>query len=71
MKNYILITMNCYNRRLLLPLEDNGLTVDNIILWIYGLKMELMACAELVVGQQSKAVNFMTLHVSINDMKYF
>ena len=32
LKKYILITMNCYNRRLLLPLEDNGLTVDDIIL---------------------------------------
>ena len=32
MKNYILITMNCCNRRLLFLLEDDGLTVDDIIL---------------------------------------
>ena len=32
LKKYILITMNCCNRRLLLPLEDNGLTGDDIIL---------------------------------------
>ena len=33
LKKYILITMNCYNRQLLLPLEDDGLTVDDIILY--------------------------------------
>ena len=32
LKKYILITMNCCNRRLLLPLENDGLTGDNIIL---------------------------------------
>ena len=32
LKKYILITMDCCNRRLLLLLEDDGLTVDNIIL---------------------------------------
>ena len=32
LKKYILITMNCCNRRLLLPLEDDGLTGDDIIL---------------------------------------
>ena len=32
LKKYILITMNCCNRQLLLPLEDDGLMVDNIIL---------------------------------------
>ena len=32
LKKYILITMNCCNRRLLLPLEDDGLTEDDIIL---------------------------------------
>ena len=31
-KKYILITMNCCNRRLLLPLEDDGITGDDIIL---------------------------------------
>ena len=31
LKKYILITMNYCNRRLLLSLEDDGLTVDNII----------------------------------------
>ena len=32
LKKYILITMNYFNRRLLLPLEDDGLMVDDIIL---------------------------------------
>ena len=32
LKKYILITMDCCNRRLLLPLEDDGLTGDDIIL---------------------------------------
>ena len=32
LKKYILITMNCCNRGLLLPLEDDGLTVDDSIL---------------------------------------
>ena len=32
LKKYILITMNCCNRRLLLPLEDYGFRVDDIIL---------------------------------------
>ena len=32
LKKSILITMDCCNRRLLLLLEDDGLTVDNIIL---------------------------------------
>ena len=32
LKKYILITMNCCNRRLLLPLEDDGFTGDDIIL---------------------------------------
>ena len=32
LKKYILITMDYCNRRLLLPLEDDGLTVDDIIL---------------------------------------
>ena len=32
LKKYVLITMNCCNRRLLLPLEDYGLMVDDIIL---------------------------------------
>ena len=32
LKKYILITMNCCNRRLLLLLEDDGLMVDDIIL---------------------------------------
>ena len=32
LKKYILITMNFCNRRLLLPLEDDGLTGDDIIL---------------------------------------
>ena len=32
LKKCILITMNCCNRQLLLPLEGNGLTGDDIIL---------------------------------------
>ena len=32
LKKYILISMHCCNRRLLLPLEDDGLTVDDIII---------------------------------------
>ena len=32
LKKYILITMNYCNIKVLLPLEDDGLTVDNIIL---------------------------------------
>ena len=32
LKKYILITMNFCNRRLFLPLEDDGLTGDDIIL---------------------------------------
>ena len=32
LKKYILITMHCCNRQLLLLLEDDGLTVDDIIL---------------------------------------
>ena len=40
--------------------------------WNFGLKMELMACADLVGGvQQSKVVFLLTLQDSINDMKHF
>ena len=38
--------------------------------WIFGLNMELIACAALVGEQQSKAVIFLTLNSSINDMKH-
>ena len=37
----------------------------------FGLKMELMTCADLVGATTSKTVFFLTLHVSINDMKHF
>ena len=37
LKKYILITMDCCNRRLLLPLEDDGLTWDDIILILWNL----------------------------------
>ena len=33
LNKYILITMNCCNRRLFPPLEDDGLTGDDIILY--------------------------------------
>ena len=39
--------------------------------WILGLKMELMACAGLFGGTTEKAVFFLALYDSINDMKYF
>ena len=39
--------------------------------WIFGLKMELMPYAGLFVVQRSKAVFFLTLYDSINDMKLF
>ena len=36
--------------------------------WIFELKTELMACANLVGGTTSKAVFFLTLYEKINDM---
>ena len=39
--------------------------------WISGLKMELMAVPDWLVVQRSKAVFFLTLYDSINDIKYF
>ena len=39
--------------------------------WMFGLKMEHMACAGLVGGTTSKDVYFLNLYHSINVMKYF
>ena len=39
--------------------------------WMFGLKIELMACTDLVGGTNRKAVFFLTLYDSINDMKQF
>ena len=39
--------------------------------WIFGLKMELMAGADLVGDTTEKGLLFMTLYDSINDMKHF
>ena len=39
--------------------------------WIFGLKMELMVCADLVRGTTEKSCLFPDLNFSINDMKYF
>ena len=38
--------------------------------WIFGLKMELMARAGLVVGTTEQICLFLTWNVSINDMKH-
>ena len=38
--------------------------------WIFGLEMELMACAGLVGGTTEQICIFLTLYDSINDMKY-
>ena len=38
---------------------------------MFGLKMELMACARLVSVKLNKSVFFLTLYDSINDMKLF
>ena len=39
--------------------------------WMFGLKMELMACAGLVGGTTEQIYILLTLYDSINDMKYF
>ena len=39
--------------------------------WIFGLKIELMACADLVDATTEQKILFLTLYDSINDMKYF
>ena len=39
--------------------------------WMFGLKMELMACAGLVGCTTGKAVFYLTVYDSINDRKYF
>ena len=39
--------------------------------WIFGLKIELMACADLFGGTTEQICLFLTLYDSINDMKYF
>ena len=39
--------------------------------WMFGLKMELMAVPTWLSVQRSKAVFFLILYDSINDMKYF
>ena len=38
--------------------------------WIFGLKMELMACAGWVGGTTEQGCIFLTLYDSINDMKH-
>ena len=38
--------------------------------WMFGLKMELMAYADLFGGTTEQICIFTDLHVSINDMKY-
>ena len=48
LKKYILITMNYCNRRLFLPLEDDGLMVDNIIL-VYQ--------THSLIGYKTKEIN--------------
>ena len=39
-----------------------------VLAGFFGLKMELMACADLVGGTRSKYIFLLTLHVSINDL---
>ena len=39
--------------------------------WIFWLKMELMACSDLVGSTTEKSCIFLTLCDSINDMKLF
>ena len=39
--------------------------------WMFGLKMELTAPANVVSGTTEKFLFPLTLYVSINDMKYF
>ena len=39
--------------------------------WMFGLIMELMACADLVAVQRVKAVFLLIFFDCINDMKYF
>ena len=39
--------------------------------WIFGQKIELMVCASSVGGTTELSCLFLTLYVSINDMKYF
>ena len=50
MKNYILINMNFCHRRLLLPLEEDGLAVDDIILAAPRPDADLVICLELKGG---------------------
>ena len=38
--------------------------------WIFGLKMELMVCTDLVGGTTEQSCLFPELKVIINDMKY-
>ena len=38
---------------------------------LFGLKIELMACAGLVGGTMEQICLFLTLYDSINDMKHF
>ena len=39
--------------------------------WMFGLKMELMACANLVGGIKEQICIFLTLYDSMNDMQHF
>ena len=39
--------------------------------WMFGLKMELMACPDLVGGTTEQICFFLTLYYTINDMKHF
>ena len=39
--------------------------------WMFGLKMELLACAGLFEVQRKEAVFLLTLYDSINNMKHF
>ena len=50
LKKYILITMNCCNRQLLLPLEGDGLTGDDIILPCTWSQTLVNKAPDLVLG---------------------
>ena len=53
LKKYILITMNCCNRRLLLPLEGDGLMGDDIILLVWGERGKLWWEGPSLIHNQS------------------
>ena len=65
-------SLNCLNHTSAVPQPFLLLIASNLALaGFLGLKCSLCSVPDLLAVQRSKAVFFLTLYVSINDMKYF